>query len=525
MLAQITLAAGNISPPGNFTFLHTGKLYPKSGLAHIIIPVDLQEIFEAAKKASTMIDNARNVPIFEAFYAGSDRTTSGAINRTRNYLELSIGDLEVELLNLAGIPKKRYRKEINLNLDIGNFVGNILNGVANLFNSREMTRIKNNQKHLVKKLQTQNKRIEDLVNEIEELERRVIFTLTETKWLAVTTRITQALDQAITMVKDTTQAVVDLNNGIVSTKILSLSKAKEAHGQMKQQLLESGLRMAYDDAIDLYSAQSSWMVENGHKLEIVIHCEVFDQDGRSGNLNLYQVPNLPMIVERNQTEVTVILDSEVAWVGISDGLDKERTYAEFKDFEFEDACREFAPKEFLCSEPIIMKKDISKSCVASLLLNKLSERCEFKRIDSMDARIVRLYSGAVYLFLPEKTEVAIVCKNGTETHFWSGVIRYSPQAGCRLETVSFTIPERVVAPSLAVEAVRSVPFPRNIFLGDRNLSFIEGRNKSVTMLVPDELAIEIDDIDIVQYGMIAFLFLCVLSIVVFLCVRSFQVAN
>ena len=51
-------------------------------LAHIIIPVDLQEIFEAAKKASTMIDNARNVPIFEAFYAGADHTTSGAIKLT-----------------------------------------------------------------------------------------------------------------------------------------------------------------------------------------------------------------------------------------------------------------------------------------------------------------------------------------------------------------------------------------------------------------------------------------------------------
>ena len=507
----------------NVTFLYTGRLYPKAGMSHIIIPVNLTEVFGVAKQAQNLIDEARKVPIFEAHFSGSDLVTAGTLTRKNEYLKNGITDLEAELLGLVGIPRRRVEREVNLNVDVGSFIGSILQGVSNLFSHNEINQIKANQNHLVSKIVTLDTKIDELGDELDELEKRFVFALTEIKWLAITNRMIQGLDHAIQLVPSTIQAVVDLNNGVLSTGLLNLAQAKKAHSVLRNKIMQSGLKLTYDDAIDLYSARTSWIVTDGAILEIVVHCPVYDEESRSGSLRLYEVPNLPMMI--NGTTVT--LETPVTWIGISDGLDADKAYIEFEEGDFEESCEEFAPYKFICATPLVLKKNIETSCQASLLIGKLSESCVFSQIEKPKPKVVQLYSGAVYLYLPNETEVAEICRSETKTYSWFGVMRYIPRPGCRLETVSFTIPERVIAPKIAVEAIMSIPLSNKIFFGKNNLTVTKGGNRSVERAPRDnaEWNMQMNDTDIVQTSLILILFLCVLCIFLFLLIRSRQLSD
>ena len=509
----------------NFTFIYTGKLYPKSGMAHLLLPVNLTEIFEIGSRAERLVEEARKVPIFEAFFTGSDPVTAGLLMQKSVRLNENLRDLEAELLGLAGIPKGRARERrgVNLNIDVGNTIGTILNGITNLFNMNEINRIKANQKHLVTQFDTLEMRIEDLENEVDEMRRRFVFVLTEVKWLATTTRLSETYDQAIRLVEDTTQAIVDLNNGILSTKLLTLAKAKEAHNLLQQQLLQSHLRLTFDEAIDLYNARTSWIVNEEKILEIVVHCPVFDQEGRSGNLKLYQWSSMPIVAANSTIEVL----NAPKWVGISDGLDVDKNYVEFYDSEFEERCHEFAREEFICDRPLVLKKDIQKSCLATLLIEKVSKTCEFQIVQNPEPKMVNLHSGAIFLFFPERTEVAIICSEFTQTDYYQGVTRYAPTPGCRLETSAFTIPERVVAPFLAIESRRSVELSNTIVFGNHTENDgLENRTVRQRNFAspPESKDSRVSDIDIAQLVLIIFSMICLFMIIMFLFVKSRQLS-
>ena len=365
--------------------------------------------------------------------------------------------------------KTRFRKSIDINLDVTGAIHSFFDGISSMFHYQSMRQLGQS----IKNMQITMTRLEDFTVDFATRMASLLKTLEikrreETNTLSSILTSFMILDEAESAMDVVAQAITPLLQGIIPTYVVTPAALVELFEAVKESAAQNGLELAIQNPNEILKIQPMTF-QRGKSYEMVISLPVVDP---KLEFQTFHLVNLPTLRKRTPT----VWDLPDLIYGLRPTLYPETVeHIAVEVTDIPKACTEYY-MAYLCHVPTITRPD----CVADLFHN-LSTNC-LTRTMTYVPTVMRATQDILFFF-EESTKALIQCGDDFARLSLEGLVRMEDKANCLVTTDGFTYtfvgntPSRMFqskTPKIVDDSL--MPDPPEILMEndlERNISMIE----------------------------------------------------
>ena len=429
----------------------------------------------------------------------------------------------VEIRHLIGLDPERMKRAINFDLDLnlGNAIVGVVNGIANWFHSSEIQDIKENQNQLHHSVDLMSHRIEvvkemnvknrDFISKVSKQTHKNFFLTQVHHYKSVFFELSVTADKIINM-------IINLKQHRITPDSVDVELASEALDKLSEKVSESGEELIVDDVVDIFDQPASFSIHNQTVFDICTHIKTFSENP----MKLVEFIDLPLFLDNR----TYDIQTSENLLAVNSGLLSDREVFVLNQQENK-KCREFKKEKFLCHD-VLIQKSYSDRCLPNLYEGKL-DGCSVKVTNETQPKFVRTNEGrSVILSLPTETEVAIICPHSSDSsvRILTGIQQIDAQSNCQIHVDQFYIPalgkgsEKVQMISRKLSHVK-IPELKNFTLP--NVDFLTDELNDFEKFRQNERPVSLSRHDLGQTILITVTSFLTCSTIIFIMIKHLQV--
>ena len=253
-----------------------------------------------------------------------------------------------------------------------------------------------------------------------------------------------------TNVRNIIRSLPSLNKGIITHDLIPAEEVEQIFEILQTDANKHGQKLTVHKYMDLYLAKASFYITKDLVIRIIWSTTTVSA---TTTMDLYEWINVPIQFEDDYFKLTNV----PTHIGLSNGLNQNRQAMEI--WNIDDCKDDYHDGEYICNAKIPVLKNISDSCLASILASKTTVQCEAdKLLEPIQPEYYWISTGMLALFLPERSPIYHKCdgEDGRKT-FHQGIILQNIGESCSLETQrwKFLKTEKVVQAKYEIKQMQN----------------------------------------------------------------------
>ena len=338
-----------------------------------------------------------------------------------------LGFNELQMANLLGLSAPdlaRYRREINLNLDVGQAITSFWNGVTQIFYG---TNIKETQR-AVSNLAVKVEHLQDYVKEYSQKVTVLMEKLSTTMFSKINAAekaqlAFMILDEAEESLDLLGAALTPILQGFIPSVVMDAASIVHIFKTVQEHVAAKGLTLGINNPNEIFTLKTTTYQRNGNWELLLSLPTMMLEDKMPG----FKFINFPKI----QNGIPLIWDVEEALFAASPMIyPNQISYIQIPRQQLAETCTEYE-NVFLCHTPI----KHTPSCLSDLFHNKTSH-CSAKRAEDIPTLVTT--SKNLFFFFLNETRVLLDCPHHHQKVILKGLYTIEDKPHCKISTATFT---------------------------------------------------------------------------------------
>ena len=318
----------------------------------------------------------------------------------------------------------RYRREININLDVGQAISSFWNGVTQIFYGTNIKETQRAVTNLAVKVEHLQDYVKDYSQKVTVLMEKLSTTMFSKISAAESAQLAfMILDEAEESLDLLGAALTPILQGFIPSVVMDAASIVHIFETVQENVAAKGLILGINDPNEIFTLKTTTYQRNGNWELLLSLPTMMLEDKMEG----FQLINFPKI----QNDVPLIWDVEEALFAASPMIYPDHiSYVQIPRQQLSETCTEYE-SVYLCHAPI----KHTPSCLSDLFHNK-TNHCSPKRAEDVPTLVTT--SKNLFFFFLNETRVLLDCPHHHQKVILKGLYTIEDKPHCKISTADFT---------------------------------------------------------------------------------------
>ena len=318
----------------------------------------------------------------------------------------------------------RYRREISVNLDVGQAISAFWSGVTQIFYGTNIKETQRAVSNLAVKVEHLQDFVKDYSQKIAILMQKLSTTMASKISAAESAQLAfMILDEAEESLDLLGAALTPILQGFIPSVVMDGASIVHIFDTVKEQVAAKGLVLGIKDPNEIFTLKTTTYQRNGN-WELLLSLPTMKLEDR---MEGFQLINFPKI----QNNVPLIWDVGEALFAASPMIYPDHiSYVEIPRQQLSETCTEYE-SVYLCHAPI----KHTPSCLSDLFHNRTTH-CSPKRAEKVPTLVTT--SKNLFFFFLNETRVLLDCPHHHQKVILKGLYTIEDKPHCKISTADFT---------------------------------------------------------------------------------------